>query len=129
MFSLLLVAVALLVSSEVFVVVDDATLPEDNASCVGFVRCPPYFDSVLPEDELDTLPLRDEEFVRFPRPVEDKNNLLKSIIERRRIGFLVQVLRTDVERTRIELVERVPKVHVCSFCIAGELYIWSSDAW
>lgn len=41
------------------------------------------------------------------------------MVETGRIGFIVQMLRNDVERGRIGLVELVRKADGCSF-----LYLW-----
>lgn len=75
------------------------------------------------EDELDSLLLRDvlceEKIFILRKTIEDKNNLLRVMLERWKTEnrFPVQVLITDVERSRIELglVERVHKVAFCSF--------------
>lgn len=75
---------------------DDGGLPEDTASCMFLVRFLAFFASVLFEDELDALPLREEEFFILRRSVDDEKDLLKMIVERSRICFVVKVLRTDV---------------------------------
>lgn len=78
------------------------------------------FASVLREEELDALPLRVEEFVIVSRSVEDEKNLLKMIVERGRIGYVVQVLRTDIECAKLMFV---------ALGIAGALYLRSADEW
>lgn len=77
--------------------------------CVRFLS---VFAFALGEDELDAVPFRVEEFVILSRSVEDEKNLMTMMVERGRIGFVVQMLRTDVERAKLMFV---------AFRIAGAL--------
>lgn len=85
--------------SEVFVLVDDNLLSENPASCVACVHFPACVPSVLLDGELAELPLSYEEFFTLRSLAEDKEKILKEImVERGRIGFVVQALSTHLER-------------------------------
>lgn len=95
------------------------------------MRLPACFASVRHEEELYAFPLRDEELFILRMSVEDKKNLLKKMVESGRIRLLLQVLRTDIKRsiTVLELVwlNEFAKLMIIAFCIAGALYVGSTN--
>lgn len=94
------------------------------------VRLQTFVASVLREDELDALPLLDEEFFILRRSVKDEKNLLKIILARCVVGFLVEVLRKD-EGNIIELefdwFNECVKLMFVAFGIPGMFYVRFTD--